>query len=124
MTDQPAPIKLPHLREHDFHSATPVIGPLISRVRRGLYSITAKWAVRSLIEQQNQVINLQNQINTLTARRFKEQDQYLHDLDERLIAQDRDLTRLARALAEIEIRQHYLLKSLDAPVPHIESHET
>jgi hypothetical protein len=90
--------RLPLLREHDFPSSVPVVGPLIRLVRRFLYWLTAKWAVWFLIQQQNQ-------INKIIENWLREQESLLIELD-------RDLTLLARAVAEIEIRQRYMAKML------------
>jgi hypothetical protein len=91
--------RLPLLREQDFPSSVPVVGPLIRLVRRFLYWLTAKWAVLFLIQQQNQ-------INQIIENRLREQESILIDLD-------RDLALLARTVAEIEIRQRYLEKMLE-----------
>jgi hypothetical protein len=91
--------RLPLLREHDFPSSVPVVGPLIRLVRRFLYWLTAKWAVLFLIQQQNQ-------INQIVENWLREQESILIDLD-------RDLALLARTVAEIEIRQRYLEKMLE-----------
>jgi hypothetical protein len=91
--------RLPLLREQDFPSSVPVVGPLIRLVRRFLYWLTAKWAVLFLIQQQNQ-------INQIIENRLREQESILIDLD-------RDLALLARIVAEIEIRQRYLEKMLE-----------
>jgi hypothetical protein len=92
--------RLPLLREHDFPSSVPLVGPLIRLVRRFLYWLTAKWAVWFLIQQQNQ-------INQIIGNWLREQESMLIDLD-------RDLALLARTVAEIEIRQRYLAKSVEA----------
>jgi hypothetical protein len=76
------------------------VGPLIRLVRRFLYWLTAKWAVWFLIQQQNQ-------INQIIGNWLREQESILIDLD-------RDLALLARTVAEIEIRQRYLAKSVEA----------
>jgi len=91
--------RLPLLREHDFPSSVPLVGPLIRLVRRFLYWLTAKWAVWFLIQQQNQ-------INQIIGNWLREQESILIDLD-------RDLALLARTVAEIEIRQRYLEKMLE-----------
>jgi hypothetical protein len=96
--DQTQSTQLPVLKEHNFQSRIPVIGPLIQVVRRGVYGLAAKWAIRSLINQQNE-------INRLIAQRLQE-------YEERLIDQDRDLAQIARTLAEAEICQKYLMKQI------------
>lgn len=54
------------LAEPDFHSAKPLLGPLIVAARRLWHSIAGKWALRQLIQQQNR-------FNALTARLLDEQ---------------------------------------------------
>jgi len=46
----------PVLREFEFRSAVPLVGPLFSRIRSLWYSVAARWAVRYLANQQ-QVVN-------------------------------------------------------------------
>ncbi|MBI5567871.1 MAG: glycosyltransferase family 2 protein [Chloroflexi bacterium] len=82
------------LREYEFQSNTPVVGPLIVKVRRALYSLTAKWPLRVALDQQTR-------INQQLVQR-------LHEYEERLIDQDRDLAHLSRVTAEVELRLRYL----------------
>lgn len=89
---------LPELREHDFRSSLPIIGPLISLTRRILYDLTAKWGVWAVIQQQNQ-------INRMIEER-------LNNIEALLVDLDRDLTLLARTVAEIEFTQRRLIKML------------
>lgn len=89
---------LPELREHDFRSSLPVIGPLISLMRRILYNLTAKWGVWAVIQQQNR-------INRMIEER-------LHTMETLLVDIDRDLALLARMMAEIEVRQRQLVRML------------
>jgi hypothetical protein len=83
------------------------VGPLIRLVRRFLYWLTAKWAVWFLIQQQNQ-------INQIIGNWLREQESLLREQESLLIDLNRDLTLLARTVAEIEIRQRYLAKSVEA----------
>jgi hypothetical protein len=53
------------------------------------------------------LIQQQNQINQIIGNWLREQESMLIDLD-------RDLALLARTVAEIEIRQRYLAKSVEA----------
>lgn len=48
---------LPALQEFEFRSDVPLIGPLIARFRTLWYSVAARWAVRFLIRQQNDINN-------------------------------------------------------------------
>lgn len=109
MEDLPQTTRLPVLHEHDFHSKVPFVGPLIQAIRRGLYSLTAKWSILTVIEQQNQI----NQtIEDLLIQQNREIAQRLEEIEELLIAQDRDIAQTARLVAETGIRQRYLLKNL------------
>jgi|GEM_PF-1970453 len=68
------------LREHPFHSNVPLLGPLIAWFRECWNSVSTRWYVRALIEQQNafnaavvahlrtyedRLLNLQAQIDVL-----------------------------------------------------------
>ncbi len=111
MSDRTYSLQLPLIHEHDFSSKMPVVGPLIGFIRRTLYSLTAKWAVKVVIDQQNQINqNLAKQLTTY----LNELEARLTELDARLIAQDHDLTRLSRLLAESELRQRYILQAAGA----------
>jgi hypothetical protein len=101
MSEPFAPLDVPALREHEFRSDTPVIGPLIVKVRRALYSLTAKWPLRVALDQQTR-------INQQLVQRLLEYEARLQEYDERLIDQDRDLAHFSRILAEIELRQRQL----------------
>ena len=114
--------QLPLLEEFSFPSKIPVVGPLISFIRRLLYGLTARWAVWFLIQQQNQ-------INQIIEDRLRQQEALLIDINRNLasiksgdipnlakllIDIDRNLALLARTVAEIEICQRYLMKKLEA----------
>ena len=111
MDDSLQPVQLPLLHEHDFQSRVPIVGRWIGWLRRSLYRLTARWGVWSVIGQQNR-------INHIVAQRLNEQRasaaQHRDELDQRLIELDRELTRLRRALAELEVRQRQLAKSIPA----------
>ncbi len=117
MEGQSQPIELPVIREHDFRSEVPVMGPLIRVVRSAVYQLTAKWGVLSVIHQQNQ-------INQDVVRYLREHEERLCEYDARIIEQDRDLAYLSRAIAELEIRQRHLVELVQsqsdaAPQPPI-----
>lgn len=99
--------RLPELREHDFRSSVPVLGPLISLLRRFLYNLTAKWGVWAVIQQQNR-------INQMIEERFCRMEEQIHELRTLLVDMDRDLALLARMMAEIEVRQRYLLRVIQS----------
>lgn len=61
-TSQMQPLGFPSLKEYQFHSAVPVLGPLIARFRSLWYSVAARWAIRDLIRQQ-EAINRQQEMH-------------------------------------------------------------
>ncbi len=101
----PPDVVYPPLQEHVFQSGVPVIGPLIQSVRRLVYGFAARWGVLAVIQQQNQV-------NQLIAQELTRLGQRMDELDARLVDQDRDLAHLARAVAEVGIRQRHLAKTV------------
>ncbi len=98
MSEQSRDSQLPVLEEYHFHSSTPVLGPMIAWARTLAYNVAARWGVQA-------VITRQNEINAQLV-------EVIRQLEVRLIEQDRDLTMLARTLAEIDIRQRHLTKAL------------
>jgi hypothetical protein len=133
-----APLKVPDLREHEFQSTVPIIGPLIAGLRRGLYSVTAKWPLRVAFDQQmrinrqlaqrlaehevwlahyqSQLRDYENQLRGYEAQ-LRDYEAQLRDYDERLIDQDHDLAHLSRVTAEVELRQRHLTKPQASPQP-------
>ena len=124
-----APLEVPALREHEFQSSVPVVGPLITAVRRGLYSLTAKWPLRVALDQQMRInqqlaqrlrehemwlAHYQSQLRDYE-NQLREYEAQLRDYDERLIDQDHDLTHLSRVTAEVELRQRHLTHSQVSP---------
>lgn len=100
------------IREQPFRSPTRLLGPLIARFRSLWNSVSTKWYVRPLLQQQNH-------FNRLIVER-------LHDHDVRLIDQDREQTALAHDLAEVaaQLRQtNRLLTSIDRRLQRIEQAE-
>ncbi len=75
------------LREYHFASHTPVLGPLIARLRSAWYNVAARWGDQSIINQQTAF----NRIAT----------QRIDVFDQRLILTDRDLTDLVGTVAEL-----------------------
>jgi Predicted glycosyltransferases len=53
----------PPLQEFQFRSSFPIIGPFISYLRRLFFSISSKWAIRYLIQQQEAINRQQEAIN-------------------------------------------------------------
>lgn len=73
--------------ERPFGSQTPLVGPLIVRFRELWNSVSTKWFVRAIVQQQNE-------FNDLVVRR-------VNDLDVRLIEQDREGVLLTHTVAEL-----------------------
>jgi hypothetical protein len=83
-----------HVQEKPFESPTPVIGPLIARFREAWNSVSTKWFVRRLFQQQNEY-------NWLVLGRFEQLQRRMDELDTRMIENDRDETALARELGQL-----------------------
>lgn len=81
------------LREHKFDSHIPIVGRLIATCRRQWYRIAAKWSIREVIHQQNQVNLMVLQLLTLLQQEQQEQERFrteqerLHAEQERLYAE-------------------------------------
>jgi hypothetical protein len=95
------------VQERPFVSTVPVVGLFIARFREAWNSVSTKWYVRLLLEQQNL-------FNRLVKDQLVEHAQLLAEHDQRLILQDRDATALTRELAEVRIRVHQLEQRLEA----------
>ena len=117
------------LREHPFHSNVPLLGPLIAWFRECWNSVSTRWYVRALIEQQNafnaavvtqlrtcedRLLNLQVQIDVL---------KQTTDIEGWLIQQDRQQTALIHDLAELTAQlamKGRALSDLEQRVVHLE----
>ncbi len=100
------------IKEQPFRSPTRGLGPFIVAFRTIWNSLSTKWYVRPLLQQQNE-------LNRLLAAR-------LHDLDMRLIAQDREQTEQSHDLAELsaQLRQtNRLLASIDRRLKRLEQQQ-
>lgn len=97
------------VEERPFTSDTPLLAPLIVRVREAWNSVATKWYVRPLVAQQNQ-------FNQLLAQR-------LNDLDARLIQQDREQSDLTHDLGQVVVQlqqMNQLLQSIDERLAKLE----
>jgi len=117
MPEPLAPLEVPPLREHEFQSNTPVVGPLIARLRHALYSLTAKWPLRVALDQQTRINQQLVQRLQQHESLLREYEVRLQEYDERLIDQDHDLAHLSRVTAEVELRQRYLTEHRAPPQP-------
>jgi len=135
------------LREHPFHSNVPLLGPLIAWFRECWNSVSTRWYVRALIEQQNafnaavvahlrtyedRLLNLQAQIDVLKQTTDSEglnlqaQIDVLKqttDSEGWLIQQDRQQTALIHDLAELTTQlalKSRALSDLEQRLAHLE----
>jgi hypothetical protein len=98
------------VREQPFRSDKPIIGPLIAWFRTVWNSISTRWYVLPLLQQQNA-------FNALVAASLRDMNECLEEMDRRLIDLDRDQTVLTRNVAESSyrlIRLDQLLTSTEA----------
>lgn len=84
-----------HIREQPFTSDKPIIGRLIVFIRETWNSVSTKWYVRPMLRQQN----IFNQAMTQMVHELHKR---LEELDQLVIGSDRDVTLLARKVAEGE----------------------
>lgn len=89
-----------HVQERPFVSHTPLIGPLIARFREAWNSVSTRWYVRLLLQQQNE-------FNWLVVQRLQEVEEFEEvqslagELDERALDNDREAMALAREAGEL-----------------------
>jgi len=74
-----------------------VVGPLIARLRAAWNSVSTKWYVRSLLQQQNE-------FNELTVNQLEGQDAYLQPHEARLVDQEARLGDHDRRFDEQTVR--------------------
>ncbi len=83
--------------ERPFVSHVPIIGRFVAFFRETWNSVAAKWYVRSILQQQNL-------FNQTVVQAIKELHDYLDQTEGQIIYGDRDVTMLARKVAEGEYR--------------------
>ncbi len=139
--------QLATLQEHRFRSSIPLIGPLIARLRAGWNSVSTKWYVRPLLQQQNEFNELvataiaaqdaelhiqAAQLSDLEGRlaeeaiRLGELQARIHDHDAWLIARDREQSELVRDLAELRlllVQMNRLLLDLNGQAQRLDATE-
>ncbi|MFZ0545042.1 MAG: hypothetical protein WAM60_06375 [Candidatus Promineifilaceae bacterium] len=123
MTDIPErPTNLDQLRqkwqveERPFQSRTAVVGPLIAWLRGAWNSISTKWYVRAIVQQQNE-------FNRLTLAQLEEVAARFEALDGRLVAQDQDQSALIHDVGELTtqlVQTNRLLQSIDERLSRLE----
>lgn len=107
--------KLGNLREEPFRSDVPVLGPLIVRLRTFWNSISTRWYVMPLLQQQSQY-------NMLLVQQIQQLDQLaaelreiIEELDERIVENDRDTVRLGQDLGKLAYVLGRLEETLGGP---------
>ena len=104
------------LREHPFHSNVPLLGPLIAWFRECWNSVSTKWYVRALIEQQNA-------FNAAAVSHLLKLQVQATDIEGWLIQQDRQQTDLIHDLAELTTQlalKSQALSDLEQRLAHLE----
>lgn len=104
------------VEEQPFQSETAVIGPLIAWVRGVWNSVSTKWYVRPIVQQQNQ-------FNYLTVRQLEEVAARFEDLNGRLLAQDKEQSAVIHDVGQLTtqlIQTNRLLKSIDERLARLE----
>jgi len=104
------------LREHRFHSDVPLLGPLIAWFRECWNSVSTKWYVRALIEQQNA-------FNAAAVSHLLKLQVQATDIEGWLIQQDRQQTALIHDLAELTTQlalKSRALSDLEQRLAHLE----
>jgi hypothetical protein len=101
------------IKERPFTSQVPLLGGVIAWFRDTWNSVSTKWYVRPLVQQQNEY-------NRLLA-------QWIQDYDTRLIEQDRVQVQLAHDAAELTamiIQMNHLLQSIDQRLARLEDNNS
>ncbi len=104
------------VQERPFQSNTAVIGPFITWFRQSWNSISTKWYVRPIVQQQNE-------FNRLTVSHLEAIQNQVEDINGRLIAQDKDQSALTHDLGQLTaqlIQTNRLLQSIDDRLSHLE----
>lgn len=96
------------IEERPFTSTTPLIGPLLVWLRTAWNNVSTKWYVRPMLTQQNSY-------NQLVAER-------LSDIDNRLIALDREQAQLIHDMAELQTQFTQMARLLQSIEAHLALH--
>ena len=127
------------IQEQPFISHVPVFGPLIAHLRAAWNSVSTKWYVRSLLQQQNEFNDLV--VNALAALDLAQRNQAtrlgdlgtmppgdleirIRDHEAWLVAQDREQAEQVRDLAELRLlltQMNRLLVGMDERVQRPEA---
>lgn len=91
------------LKEYQFQSQTPLVGPLIARLRSAWYQVAAAWVIRTLMGQQSQVNARLLSLLIKQERRLTVLERQRLALAEYLVEQQRELTDFGYVIAEIQV---------------------
>ncbi len=94
------------LKEHTFTSHVPLIGPLIAWFRATWNSVSTRWYVQPMLQQQGE-------FNALTARALDEVGRALRMISLQAEENAEAMTDMARGLAEVRWRLDELERRLD-----------
>jgi hypothetical protein len=126
------------IREQPFRSDVPIIGPLISRFRAMWNSISTRWYVLPLLQQQSEfnallvfylrameaaadarrdvvdgwMCEMSGRLNEMGGR-LSEMSEILNEVDARTIGTDQDQTQLTRNVAELSYQLTRLIRLSD-----------
>lgn len=101
------------VKEKPFVSSTPILGPLIVRLRSAWNSVATKWYVRLVLEQQNA-------FNRLTADQTAALSAHLVEQDRQGSEMAYDLARLTAHIAQL----NHQLEELEARLALLEEAES
>jgi hypothetical protein len=120
------------IREQPFQSGVPIIGPLISWFRARWNSISTRWYVLPLLQQQSEfnallISYLRGMEAAADARRdmvdgwmremsgkLSEMEEILNEVDARTIGTDQDQTHLTKNVAELSYQLTRLIRLSEA----------
>ena len=130
------------LKEHTFYSRLPLIGPAVAWLRDQLNSVSTKWYVRALLEQQNafnaavvsqlsdheaqlaQLTQLHNSLYAELKARLDPVEKRLPEHEAWLLQQDHECVALTRDIAEMTaqlVRENRSLSELAQRVADLEA---
>lgn len=95
------------LCEQPFRSDVRVVGPLIAWFRSTWNSVSTRWYVLPLVQQQNE-------FNALVVSHLQEMNERMTEMSERMTDLDRDQTALTRNVAELTFHVIRLGRAVEA----------
>jgi hypothetical protein len=102
------------IREQSFQSSVPIIGPLISWFRATWNSISTRWYVLPLAQQQSEfnalLVSYLQRMEAAVNAQLSEMRELLNEADARTIGTDQDQTQLTRNVAELSYQLTHLIR--------------